>query len=114
MANEVSMAQVDWKDVKGTVSNIMSVGSGGRGGHFYAITFSYMVDGHYYGGEFTVASAQNYTEGGTIQVKYNPENPEQNNLDGRGGVGLWINWAMTVGGAAFIVYLIVIRGCSTH
>jgi hypothetical protein len=105
------VAKIDWKTAEGTVTNIMSFGGGGRDSYFYAITFTYQVDGHYYGGEFTVGSAANYKEGGSIEVKYNPENPEQNNLDGRGESALWMNRAITVVDAAFLFFLIVIRGC---
>ncbi len=93
----------------------MLVGGGvGRDSNFYAITFSYKVDGQYYSGEFTVASALNYKEGGTIEVKYNPVNPEQNDLDGRGESAVWINRAVTVVGVAFLLYIVAFRGCATH
>jgi hypothetical protein len=44
----------------------------------YLVVFSYTIDGHYYSGEFT--SSKEYQEGETIDIFYNPENPEQNNL----------------------------------
>ncbi len=108
------MAKNDWKDAVGTVSNIMVVGPQGRGGVFYSITFSYQVDGSYYSGEFTSETSEGYTEGGSLPLKYNPAKPEQNNLDGNGKSSVWMSWAITVVGSAWLLYLICFRGCRTH
>ena len=102
------MAKIDWKYTEGTVSNIMEMGGYGRD-NYYAITFVYKVDDHFYGGEFNAATVHSYSEGGKINVGYNPANPEENNLNHEGG---WLWWFHLAYIAAFVgVFIYMIRGC---
>jgi len=81
----------------------MGVDTYTRGGDIYVVTFTYKVDDHYYGGEFNAIAVEHYSDGGSIQVGYNPANPEENNLDGT-GVSLW--WYRLLGGVAIAIYLL--------
>ena len=101
------MAKIDWQYTEGTISNVMAAYTYGRAGNVYVVTFTYKVDGHYYGGEFNAGTALNYSEGGSIRVGYNPANPEENNLDGK-GLSVW--WYRLAGPAIIVIY-ILIHGC---
>jgi hypothetical protein len=102
------MAKVDWLYTDGTVSNVMYVGPYGKGSNVYAITFTYRVDGHYYGGEFKDTTGHGYSEGGNIRVGYNPTNPEENDLDKKGSWLPAVYW-ITIAAA---VLIFGIHGCT--
>jgi hypothetical protein len=103
-----AMRRKDWVRTKGTVSNKM-LRVQGRG-NLFTITFVYEVDGHFYSGEF-VTHKYRYEKGRTVLLRYNPANPEENDLNGRGAWSLWLAWASYAGVAAYISYLLVSRGC---
>lgn len=67
-----------WED---TPFNDLGLKRGFTSGH-YIVVFSYTIDGHYYSDEF--ASSKEWKEGSTIQIKYNPQNPEENDRTDEG------------------------------
>jgi len=75
----------------------------------YAVTFTYKVDGHYYGGEFKTEVPSGYAEGAPIAVRYNPAKPEENDLDGGGkwAIGSYVIYCVAI--AAIVIY--ALRGC---
>jgi hypothetical protein len=99
---EVRVAKVNWKDADGTVSSVM-VSQGGRGVTFYTVGFSYKVDGHFYGG--TITTGEEYREGDSVPVKYDPNDPERNDLMEKETRGRWILWAVI--GVAVVMVLLV-------
>jgi hypothetical protein len=103
------MASIDWLYADGTVSNVMQVSALGKGSELYAITFTYQVDGHYFGGEFKAATGHGYSEGDSITVGYNPSNPEQNDLDNKGAWMWWYHVASCIAIAAAVIF--GIHGC---
>ena len=104
------MAKAEWKDADGTVSNIMLVSALGKGTNLYAITFTYKVDGHYFGGEFKAPTGHGYAVGDRIAVLYNPAKPEENDLNGRGEWGTWIHVAYCGVIVAAVIYF-CFHGC---
>ena len=76
----------DWPQAEATV--LGCAWSSGRGrSHgdapgWYEVTFSYHVDGEYYGGRFSLPGEENsespYREGDKLFVGYDPRRPERN------------------------------------
>lgn len=108
--NRKDLSRKDWVATNATISNVM-LSDQGRGGSLYTVTFSYTVDGHYYGGEFVGSSGGHYKEGGSVSLKYNPANPDENDLSERGQSTLWLSWTIKIVGTAVLLYLICFRGC---
>ncbi len=71
------MAKTDWKDIDGTVASVEV--QQGRYGISYTVVFTYEVDGHWCGGTFTSNDA--YQVGDSVAVRYDPKDPDRNDLD---------------------------------
>jgi hypothetical protein len=69
----------------------------------YLIVFSYKVDGNHYSGEYYDVEAA--TGGSQFSLRYNPDNPEENEKSLR---MKWVRWlavaAFALVPAAFVVY----------
>ena len=70
------MAKIDWKDADGTAASVERVD--GRSGPTYTVVFTYEVDGHWCGGTFT--TSDEYRKGDSVAVRYDPKNPDYNDL----------------------------------
>jgi Protein of unknown function (DUF3592) len=90
IATEVAVAKTDWKDADGTVTSVDR--RDGRYGPFFDVSFNYKVGEHWYGGYFSGQSE--YAAGDSIVVRYNPANPDENDLvDGQKRSNL-IRWIL--------------------
>ncbi len=87
------MRRRDWVQTDGAVGSVIV--SDGKHGKSYSVVFTYKVDGHYYGGTFTSYS-ETYREGDWISVKYDPSNPERNDLVLKETIKHWIIGAVVV------------------
>jgi hypothetical protein len=115
MASEARMAKVDWKYIDGTVSNVISTEYANNlhtsPADDHLVTFSYEVDGHFYGGEFH--TSEEYAEGQAITVGYDPANPEKNDLvKSEVSNFLWVTfmWVTKLAVPAILIYALI-RGC---
>jgi len=97
------VAKVDWKDADGTVTSVLAV-DGNRGRTFYTVGFSYKVDEHFYGGTFT--TDEEYHEGDSVGVRYDPRDPERNDLVEKETRSRLILWAVGVG--LVVVWVLVL------
>ena len=71
------MAKIDWKDAEGTATGVERMET--RGGPVYTVLFNYEVDGHWCSGSFT--TNEEYRVGDSVAVRYDPKNPDSNDLD---------------------------------
>lgn len=101
------MAKIDWQYTDGTISKVVGVGTHTKDGDEYVVTFTYKVDGHYYGGECNAIAPFKLLEGGSIRVGYNPANPEENSLNRKRSPAGWYRLAVF---AAILIYFLI-RGC---
>jgi Protein of unknown function (DUF3592) len=74
-----------WVETEGTVSSVQSYQA--RGVTFYTVVFTYKVDGHYCGGTYT--TTEEYREGDSLPLSYDPKDPDRNNLVRREGMLHW-------------------------
>jgi hypothetical protein len=65
------------------------------------VVFTYIVDGHYYGGSLTTYDP--YEVGASITVKYDPDDPEKNDLVSRQNARNWVGAAILVLLAIWII-----------
>jgi len=114
MAGEVSVAKTDWQYTDGTVSNVITstyaYNSYTRPATDCLVTFTYEVDGHFYGGEFH--TSETYVEGQTITVGYDPANPEKNDLvKSEASNLLWVTfmWITRISIPAIFIYFLLRR-----
>jgi hypothetical protein len=70
------VAKVDWKDTDGTVADVQV--QQGRNSRSYSVVFTYKVDGSWYGGTYT--TGDELKVGNLVPVRYDPKNPERNDL----------------------------------
>jgi len=87
---ETRVAKIDWKDTDGTVATVDRVD--GRGGPTYTVVFTYEVDGHWCGGTFT--SGDEYKVGDSVAVRYDPKDPDRNDLSLKEERKQWWMWAV--------------------
>ena len=80
------MAKTDWKDIDGTVATVTEFQT--RGGPSYEVVFTYEVDGHWCGGTITTSEA--YRVGDSIAVRYDPADPDRNDLTVKATHARWI------------------------
>ena len=73
---EVPMAKIDWKDADGTAASVERLD--GRYGPTFVVVFTYKVDDEWYGGTFS--GSEEYRVGDSLSVRYDPKNPEHNDL----------------------------------
>jgi hypothetical protein len=98
--------KTDWKDTDGTVTTVSE--QQGRGGPIYEIAFNYKVGEHWYGGSYTTNEA--YAAGDSIAVRYDPKDPNRNDLSAKETRARWI----LVGVAIAVVLLVVAIMLLTH
>ena len=67
---------VKWKDADGTVATVSELQ--GKNRVRYSVVFTYKVNEGWYGGTFT--SYDPLTVGDSLAVRYDPENPDHNDL----------------------------------
>jgi hypothetical protein len=97
------MKRRDWVETDATVDEVY-VDGGGRDKSVSAV-FTYTVDGHYYGGTyFPLLDVP--VKGQTITVRYDPDDPNKNDLVARSLRNHWIIGIVT---ALFFIGLIVAR-----
>jgi len=101
------MAKVDWKDADATVASV-TASDGGRGRTIYSVGFSYKVDEHFYGGTFT--TGDEYREGDSVAVKYDPKDPDRNDLVEKETRARWILWAVIA--VVVVVWFLLVFGRS--
>jgi hypothetical protein len=97
----VSVAKTDWKDADGTVTAVDMVD--GRYGPIYTVSFNYKVGEHWCGGFFT--GNEEYKVGDSIGVRYDPNDPDRNDLSLKDQRTKWIVLGL-VGGVILIFVLI--------
>jgi len=68
--------KVEWADTDGTVADVREIRD--ENAIHYCVVFTYKVDGSWYGGTFTTYDA--LRKGDLIPVRYDPRNPEDNDL----------------------------------
>jgi len=75
---DATVSSCEWGDN----ANYRSKGPEG----WYTVTFSYRVNGEYYGGDFTLPGSSDsstpYQKDDKLVAHYNPRNPEKNFLEG--------------------------------
>ena len=86
------MARTDWKDIDGTVASVERVD--GRGGPTFTVVFTYEVEGHWCGGTFT--TSDEYRKGDSVSVRYDPRDPDRNDLSVKEGRKKWILWGIAI------------------
>ncbi|HEY5331014.1 MAG TPA: DUF3592 domain-containing protein [Acidobacteriaceae bacterium] len=84
------MAKIDWKDADGKVASVTR--GDGRDLPSYIVVFTYEVDGHWCGGTFT--TFEEYRKGDSVAVRYDPKNPDYNDLTQEESRTNWIVAAM--------------------
>ena len=94
------MAKIDWKDAEGTVASVERID--GRGGPSYTVVFNYKVGGEWYGGTFW--SSDEYRKGDSLAMRYDPENPEYNDLVQKENRRRWL-WGIGIA-AAVVIWLL--------
>jgi hypothetical protein len=99
--NGGGMRRRDWVEVEGTVASAMAFQT--KAGSGYTVVFTYKVDGHFYGGTFTTMRL--YFKGDRISVKYDPSDPDRNNLVGREQMMNWFYAVFFVLLGLWAVYL---------
>jgi len=95
------LRKTDWVETEGRVWSTVAFQTKGLQGH--TVTFSYEVDGHYCSGTFTTFTP--YREGDTIKVKYDPANPDRNNLTDREHKLNWFYAVFFIAMGILAVYL---------
>ena len=100
------MAKIDWKDADGTAATVTRVD--GRGGPIYTVVFTYEVDGHWCGGTFT--TFEEYRKGDAVAVRYDPKNPDYNDLAQEESRTNWI----VAGMVTAVVLLSVLAWVALH
>ena len=110
------MAKVDWKYIDGTVSNVITTDYAYNRYTSPAadqlVTFTYEVDGHFYGGEFH--TVEEHSVGQAIAVGYDPANPEKNNqVKSQTSNFLWVTfmWISRLLIPGMLIYFFW-RGCN--
>ena len=85
------MKRRDWIETDGTVNEVYV--DGGAKDRTVSAVFTYIVDGHYYGGTYT-PWAHVPVKGETITVRYDPDDPNKNDLVARSVMRNWIIGAL--------------------
>jgi hypothetical protein len=83
------LAKIDWKDADGTVATVDRVD--GRNGPSFTVVFTYKVDSHWCGGTFT--TSDEYKVGDFVAVRYDPIDPDRNDLSMKEQRKQWLLWA---------------------
>ena len=96
------MPKTDWKAIDGTVTTVAEQQT--RGGPIYEVAFNYKVGDHWYGGSYTTYEA--YGEGDTIAVRYDPKDPDRNDLTTKETRGRRIAIAILVGAILLIAVVV--------
>jgi hypothetical protein len=96
---EVLVAKIDWKAIDGTVATVEVVQERNRPS--YTVVFTYEVDGHWCAGTFT--TYEKYQVGDTLPVRYDPNDPDRNDLSVEEKKKQWI-----IGGLVVLVAVIFI------
>jgi hypothetical protein len=97
----MSVAKTDWQDADGNVTAVEV--ADGRYGPIYTVSFNYKVGEHWYGGFFT-GNAE-YKVGDSIGVRYDPKDPDRNDLSLKDARSKWIV-AGVVAGVILIAVLV--------
>lgn len=93
------MGKIDWKDTDGTVASVERQAT--RGGPIYTVVFTYKVEGSWCGGTFT--TRDEYRKGDSVVVRYDPKNPDYNDLTQKDTRERWIIGGVVV--AAVLLWL---------
>jgi hypothetical protein len=86
------VAKTDWKDIDGTVASVERVD--GRNGANYTVVFTYEVNGHWCGGTFH--TTDEYRVGDSVPVRYDPLDPDRNDLSVKEARNKWILWSVLI------------------
>ena len=77
--DEVPVPKVDWKDTEATVTKVTTFSARGRAS--YTVEFTYKVDDRLY--QRGVNTFDAYRQGDSMVLRYNPLDPERNDLEER-------------------------------
>lgn len=95
--------KADWKTTEGTVAEVQERRT--RSTVWYSVVFTYKVDGSWYGGTFWSADA--YQKGDSIDVRYNPADPERNDLVDSETRRKWIQALVVLAVVAFWLFMML-------
>lgn len=99
------MSTKDWIETDGVVASVDSQST--RGGELYTVVFTYKVNDHFYGGTFHTYDA--YRVDDSIAVKYNPADPDQNDLVEREKLHHWIIFGVIAAVVLVGIYVIFLK-----
>jgi hypothetical protein len=94
------MRRKDWVETDGTIATVEE--HQGRNSKSYTVVFTYKVDGHFYGGTYTTWTDEPIV-GDPIAVKYDPDDPERNDLVLKETIMHWV-----IGGVIVLVAIVII------
>jgi len=90
------LKRTDWQEAEGRIANVYKDGRN----RIESLVFTYNVDDHFYSGtlepSFFDLMQNDYIEGGPIRLKYDPTDPNRNNLVARNRVWRAVLWALGV------------------
>lgn len=88
----------NWIETEGTVASVEEISR--RNGTEYSAVFTYKVDGHWCSGTFTTFS--NTRTGDRVYLRYDPKDPERNDLSEKDTWTRWVIWGV-IGIVAILV-----------
>lgn len=95
----------NWIETDATVATVDTRQT--RGGDIYIVVFTYKVNGEWCGGTFT--TGEEYDVGDTLSVRYDPANPDRNNLVERETISHWILGAVLTAAALIFLYAVFLH-----
>jgi hypothetical protein len=105
--SEVVSVREGWKDADGTVASVYEKFQT-RNGPYYSVVFTYKVDGGYYSGTFS--TFEEYHENDAIYLRFDPANPERNDLVERERIKHWILFAVILVAALSVLFAAMHEG----
>jgi hypothetical protein len=91
----VRMANLEWAQAEGVVASVEPLKNAVR------VSFTYKVDGHWYGDTF-ISNLDPYIPGQSLTVRYDPKDPATNDLAKKDKRRRWLT------NAAFLVLALII------
>jgi hypothetical protein len=96
------MSRKDWIKVDGKVGSIYRESSGRSS--YDSVVFTYEVNGHICGGTFSSGCGA-YKVGDSLAVKYDPADPDKNDLAVNAARTKWMTWIVVAVVIAILVFL---------
>ena len=87
---EVGVTKTGWIETRGTIASVEQQFLLNYGGPSWIVVFTYKADSNYYSGTLTNYSYYPPQVGETLLVRYDPTNPEHNDLVEKNSRAKWI------------------------